>query len=278
MREKGIGFDEVYRVEFPDGERRHFHTALKVKLDPVGRPLSVSGTTRDVTEREELEDAAIRATEEERQRLSRELHDGLGQKLTGMSLLLEQLIEDSRANKPIDQNGATQLTELIKESVDALRDIARGVQPVPEHPTSLMTSLQRLVSETIVPKKVECLFRCPKPVFVKDQTVANNLFRIAQEALGNALLHGNPRLVLITLLRANDEICLEVLDDGKGIPKKQRANEGLGLKTMRSRAQAIHGSIVVQRLSPKGSLVRVTVADPATMESNEVDRLEAVAG
>jgi signal transduction histidine kinase len=277
MTEKGIGFDEVYRVEFPDGERRHFHTALKVKLDDLGRPLSASGTTRDVTERQELEAAALRAAEEERQRLSRELHDGLGQKLTGMSLLLEQLNKDSEANASMGQDVTAQLTELIRESVDTLRDIARGVQPVPEHPTSLMTSLQRLVSETIVPQQVECLFRCPRPVFVQDQTVANTLFRIAQEALSNALLHGRPRLVLVTLLKVNDEICLEVLDDGKGIPKKQRANVGLGLKTMRSRAQAIGGSIAVQRLSPKGTLVRVTVADQATLDADDASQ-SATAG
>jgi len=266
MREKGIGYDEVYRVEFPDGERRHYQTALKVKKDPTGRPLSASGTTRDVTEREELEDVAIRAAEEERQRISRELHDGLGQKLAGMSLLLEHLTKESRTRKTTKENSAAQLTQLIQESVDTLRDIARGILPVPAHPAGLITSLRRLVSETIVPGKGKCVFHCPTPVFLHDPTLANNLFRIAQEAVGNALRHGHPRLVLIKLLEAHGEICLEVLDDGKGISKKPRATSGIGLRIMRSRAQAIRGSIAVQRLAPKGTLVRVTVADTTTLD------------
>ena len=197
----------------------------------------------DVTERRRLQRAVLDAASEEQRRLGQELHDGLGQELTGLAMFARSLaVQAKQAGWSIGAD-LLRLAEIASQAIKSCRAIARGLSPLSETRGGLVEALRDLTERVATPGG--CTIR-----FVVDERAPlaipwearNHLFRIGQETLSNALKHGQPSLIEVRLEVAPDRVRLSVSDDGRGIDESAPA-AGLGLDTMRYRAASIGGQL-----------------------------------
>ena len=197
----------------------------------------------DITDRKRLQEEVLRASEMERQRVGQDLHDSLGQTLSGASCLsraLHQKLSDTAAPEAQD---AEKIESILTDSLNLARSLARGLIPVQRKVAGLMIAMKELASRTESMFHIRCDFQCEQPVFVGDNIVATHLYRIAQEATNNAVRHSKAKCVTIRLALSKGEIVLAVEDDGVGLPENLTGSNGMGLRIMRYRADSIGASI-----------------------------------
>src|SRR5262249_48286773 len=188
-----------------------------------------------------------------------ELHDDVGQELTGLGLMAQSLVDilpGAAAEKPM----ALRLVAGLKRAHHQLREIARGLVPVHVEQRGLPAALNDLAARTTEVSGISVSAECPEQVELPDHEMGEQLFRIAQEAVGNAMRHGQPRNIRLALLTEPDCLRLRVIDDGIGIPAGLDQSEGLGLRIMQYRAGLIGG--VLQIASPKAGGTVVTCTLP----------------
>jgi PAS domain S-box-containing protein len=217
------------------------------------------GIIRDITERKQLEREVVEIASLAQRRIGRDLHDTVGQELTALNLLAADLAETLRTNPA---NGAQLIERLIdglRRSQEHLRTVLRGLLPVAVEREGLMASLADLADRVQKESKVTCTFTCPKPVHVADLVTAINLYLIAQEAIHNALKHGQARNIRISL-ESNHLLVLRVQDDGIGIPAQPAQTQGLGLRIMRNRAALMGAALSFEPVQPTGTVVTCALA------------------
>lgn len=217
---------------------------------------------RDITDRVNLEWEILHISEREHRRIAQDLHDGLGQLLVGAAYLAGTVRQDLAARRLPEARKLGRIGEVINEAVAQSRNLARGLHPVEPEPNGLMAALESLAARTKKLFQVRCHFSCRRPVLIPDNTVATHLFRIAQEAVTNAIKHGKPGHIEISLTRTPARISLAVKDDGSGMPARRRKKAGMGLHIMRYRAGMIGGSLAVQKEPGGGTTVVCTVHRP----------------
>lgn len=218
---------------------------------------------RDVTRRHRLERELLETGDRERRRFAQDLHDGLGQQLGGIAYLLNVLREQLDEQALPEADNAAHILDLVRGAIEQTRRLARGLSPIREAPEGLMEALRELADQTCDPRRIQCRFHCSKPAPVHDTFVAEHLFRIAQEAVHNAVRHGQPRRITVSLRRAKTKLTLSVIDDGKGISPLSPNRKGIGLRAMQYRAALIRGMLAVTSRKPRGTKVCLTVPMPA---------------
>lgn len=199
-----------------------------------------------------LQQAILKATEREQERIGQELHDGLGQHLTGVAFLAKALarkLADQGAPEAVD---AEQLVQLINRSVSMTRGLAHGLRPVGDEDNALMVALRQLALDVSDLFKVECHFVNDDPVLVRSPLVAHHLFRIAQEAVNNALKHGHPARITIeferkTVRGGNASLLLRISNDGAPFPAGAESAGGMGLAGMKYRAKLLGAKFSLRR-------------------------------
>jgi PAS domain S-box-containing protein len=232
------------------GERRIIAwsgTALRAE---DGRVEYVIASGNDVTERKRLERALLEISGREQRRIGQDLHDGLGQHLTGtafMSKALQQRLEDHGVPEAIE---ARKIVGLVNEAIEKTRELARGLVPVMSGEDGLMVSLQRFAGEIEDLFNVSCRFVCDTPVLMDDLAAATHLFHIAQEAVSNAIKHGRSRRLVIELSARDGIGRLAIEDDGSGTEMVGPGQRGMGLHIMRYRANMIGGSLQLRTEGP----------------------------
>lgn len=244
------------------GQQREFWVSCRIApiLDRHGAARGAIVFMRDITERKRLEQRLINIVEREHQRISQDLHDDLGQHLTAISLTVDLVRRRTdlagRSREDLDR-----VSRLLEDLHLNIRSIVRGLQPVAPHARGLMEALDILVHGEVAPPDTRVSFDCPRPVLVDSQTVAMQVYRIAQEAVNNAVKHAQARNIRIALRRHRAQLVLEVADDGTGLPKLHQLalGEGAGLRIMRYRAESIGGHLDVHPRKPQGTLVRCIV-------------------
>ena len=214
---------------------------------------------RDITDRVKLEGEVLQASEQESQRIARDLHDGLGQLLAAAMHLTSTLRKDLAAKSLPEVRQLGRIQDVLSRSIVHTRDLARGLHPVEPEPNGLMAALQALAAQTEKLFHVACHFNRRQAVLIKDNTVATHLFRIAQEAVTNAIKHGKPKRIQISLTSAPERLTLAVKDDGAGVPAPQRKSSGMGFRIMRYRAGMIGGSLAIRKKAPGGTAIVCTV-------------------
>ncbi len=217
------------------------------------------GIMRDISEQRELEERVINAVVDERRRSAQDLHDGLGSMLTAIHLRINSLAKSLATEGSVLAEEAGMIAGLVKKAVSQTRAIARGLDPVGPEPEDLMTSLRKMVDEISMITGIECEFRCPEPVLIEGMAVRNQLYRIAQEAAGNAIKHGGCSRIVVLLVQRNGDVVLSVIDDGDGIKPENFNAEGSGLKFMRYRATTVGGTFAVSPGSDGGTVVTCVV-------------------
>jgi signal transduction histidine kinase len=208
---------------------------------------------------QQLEKEIIHISEREQQRIGRDLHDGVCQYLAAIgftaSMLKQELDKESNALA----GSAGEIANLLQNASRLTRDLARGLSPVDQDEGGLEAALENLVSSTSKIAGISCSFICSEPVAMSDDNIAIHLFRIAQEALGNALKHGHAKSVVIALENDGETCSLRVVDDGVGFAQANSERTGMGLSIMRYRARMIAGRLEIRSNTPTGTLVICTI-------------------
>ena len=204
----------------------------------------------------------IHAAEEERQRIAQDLHDDLGALLTGIKLHSEALSTTLAEQGSGELKRSTTISELVRDAITKTRHIARGLHPVGSDPEDLVDALRRLRNHANSTSEVECRFLCPEPIFVTDPLLAHQLFRIAQEAVNNALKHSGGTHITISLKSDDETLLLKIMDNGTSFDPDADRGGGLGLHIMTYRARAINASLSIGPRRRKGSKVVCAVPLP----------------
>lgn len=238
-----------------------------------------TGIIRDISERKELQKHVLESAAEEQRRIGRELHDGTGQELTGLSLVAGTLLNlitavpakesEGQVVWQLDEAGFIRICDIVKrlnqklaEANRLVHQLSHGIMPVQIDAEALRSALDELAASIHAPPTVSCRFDCPLPVMAANNTTATHLYRIAQEAVNNALKHSQADEIRISLWQNDDQIVLEVSDNGVGIDAvvsrvaTTRKDRGMGLRTMQYRAGMIGGTLHVERREAGGTLVR----------------------
>jgi len=223
--------------------------------DAEGHVRHIIATGVDITESKRLEKAILEISAREEHRIGQDLHDGLGQHLTGiafMSKVLEQKLADKSDAEAAE---AGKIVRLVNQAIHKTRELSRGLLPVASDARGLMSALEQYTSEVQDLFGLSCRFECDMPVLVDQEAVANHLYRIAQEAVNNAIKHGGGRDILVKLSAEGGNIALSIRDNGVGLPENVRASKGMGLHIMNYRAKTIGATLQVQRCPDGGTVV-----------------------
>jgi signal transduction histidine kinase len=211
--------------------------------------------TEQMAERERLERELLEISEREQRRIGHDLHDSLGQHLTGAALAGQVLEKKLTAKGSSEAADAGKVVELIEEGIALSRNLAKGLHPIDIEASGLMRALEELAMTSSEILKIHCRFECDLPVLIGDAATSRHMHRIAQEAITNAVKHGKARNIRITLECDDDGIALRVVDDGIGLPDPLPQTEGMGLRIMRHRAEIIGARFEARRDTVVGSIV-----------------------
>jgi PAS domain S-box-containing protein len=238
-----------------DGERRLIAWSSTLLPGHDGNPVSIIATGIDITERKHLEKTILEISTREQRRIGQDLHDGLGQHLTGIAFM-SKVQEQKLMEKGLPEAGdAAKIVNLVNEAINKTRELARGLLPVVSDAQGLMSALQQWAGKVEDLFAVSCQFHCFTPVLIHDDTVATHLYYIAREAVNNAIKHGHAHQIVIRLAAVQRQGALTIQDDGYGIDNIIPGNKGMGLHLMNYRARMIGGALEVQRVPTGGTMV-----------------------
>lgn len=210
-------------------------------------------------EHRRLEQELVAISERERHSIGADLHDNLGQQLTALELMCT-LAKTEAAPHPALARRLDQMARMMREAITQVRFLARGLVPVGPGPDSLQVGLAELAERTSALGRPRCRLDCPEPVAVADPFLAGHLYRIAQEAVNNAVKHARAAEIVIRLSRRDGALLLVVEDDGAGLPRGKAAPaEGIGLSVMRHRANAIGATLTVDSRRSGGVRLHCTL-------------------
>jgi signal transduction histidine kinase len=215
---------------------------------------------QEMAERQRLEEEILRVSAREQRRIGHELHDSLCQHLTATALAGQVLGERLASKSLPEAAAAAKVVELVEEGMALARNVARGLYPVEMEAEGLMDAFRDLAENTSKGGRVRCVFECDAPVLIHDDAAATHLYYIAQEAVRNAVQHGQPRRIGVTLAEAGGRVTLTVEDDGIGLPDDASKGEGLGIRIMAHRAAMIGGSFAIEPGPTGGTIVTCSIA------------------
>ena len=209
-------------------------------------------------ERKKMEKEILDIAEEERQRLGRDLHDSLGQHLTGISFKSEMLYHNLVKTFPNEAHQAAEIETLINDAISETRTLSKGALIMENDDESFITVLEELALNVERIYGIPCLVNSEQDIAIKDNSVINHLYRIVQEAVNNSIKHANAESINIDLILKNGKTVLKVKDNGVGIIDLPQKNKGIGLRTMRYRADIIGASFDIEQ-NPSGGTVMTCI-------------------
>ncbi|MEM1044183.1 MAG: PAS domain S-box protein [Bacteroidota bacterium] len=235
---------------------RHFSLNAVGRIER-GALVRIWGSCVEVSARVEMERRMVAVLEEQQERIGRDLHDSVGQLLTGIRMLSENL--GHRYFAPDDDGFAAtrKVTAFAEDALQRVREICRGLVPPQLYQEGIGSALQGLCATMDAISDARCSFTHHGGADVVDYETQLQLYRIAQEAVNNALKHAEPEHVWIRLTREDDTVTLEVEDDGQGFDEERKTRRSLGLYSMKRRASSIRAALTIDSELEVGTLVRV---------------------
>jgi signal transduction histidine kinase len=217
--------------------------------------------TKEMAERERLEKEILEVSEREQRRIGYDLHDGLCQHLAATAMAGRVLSEKLTARSLPETADAERIVQLVENGIALARGLAHGLAPVDMEAEGLMTAFNELAATIDMNSKIRCVFSCETPVLIEDTTKATHLYRIAQEAVSNAVRHGKPKSIFISLSKRKNRVTLTVEDDGIGLPESWQSTSGLGTRIMAHRAAMMDTRISIEPNPTGGTLVECSLPE-----------------
>lgn len=263
------------RVDRPDGKLRGFakiardatdmriaeerlreaHDQLEQRVLARTRELQAMNDTleAEMEQRRQLERQILQVTDRERARISQDLHDSLCQDLTATAFLLKSQAKATAKKNAAAAAALREAADTVNRNAGVARDLARGLHPFELGGGGLISALRELATRTN--DHVTCKCDCPQSVPVPNDEVALNLYRIAQEAVTNALKHSKATEIVIRIGLENKEIVMSVSDNGKARPATRKTRKGMGIDMMTYRASVSGGTLRIERKRGRGTKV-----------------------
>jgi PAS domain S-box-containing protein len=239
-----------------DGTKRRIVWSTTSLPGGEAGPSHIITTGIDITERKRMERALLEISAREQQLIGQDLHDGLGQHLTGIAFMSKVLAQQLADADIAQADQAQKIVRLVNEAINKTRQLARGLLPVFSEADGLMSALKQWAAEVEDLFHITCRFECAEPILIRDIGLATHLYHIAQEAVNNALKHGKAATILLALGRENGAGVLMVEDDGVGLTRPTGRSTGLGLRIMSYRANMVGGTLEVVAGPARGTVVR----------------------
>ncbi len=232
-----------------------------------------TGIVRDISDRRKLEQEVLRVSDLERRRIGQDLHDGLGQMLTGIGLIAGGLARRARSEAPDLAEDVEEIVGLVREADAMARGLARGLVPVELEQGGLPGALERMVESVRRMFDVTCRLHVQGTELVGDSTAAMHLYRIVQEAVSNAARHSGASLISILLVLGEEHVRLRIRDDGKGLPPDlaERPQSGMGLRIMHYRARIIGASLEINSAPEGGTTILCTYRRGGQMPARSLE-------
>lgn len=255
-----------YELGYPSASGQEIW--IEVNTTPLqdgAQIVGVLGVSRDLTDRKRLEQELLEVSEGEQRRIGQDLHDGLGQQLTGISCLLQGLSERLAAQGLPEAQEVARTVQFLGQTITQTRDVARLLNPVELEEGGLTLALELLAERVANTAGISCTVTTEVPELRLDQSTTIHLYRIAQEAIQNALRHGKARSIQIRLCQDQSQLTLWIEDDGLGFapaPQGPRA-PGMGLRIMECRARMLGGQLTLRPRDGGGTVVACAFAWPA---------------
>jgi len=245
--------NSTLRIFTRKGGTRIVETQSTAARRPNGEVACIIITAMDVTEQKRLETEVIKVAEQEQMRIGNDLHDGVGQMLTGIMSLTEAL-ETSLNGELKDE--AVRIRELVRDTIQQVRQMSHGLSPAAVKHRGLASSLQ-LLGDSLRSKRLECVTHLDWEPTFKNAEAETHLFRVAQEAVSNAIRHGKPTSIAVSLRHEKgDTGLMEIEDNGVGISAtKAGRSDGIGIRVMRYRIGLIGGDFKIARRPEGGTRV-----------------------
>ncbi len=242
--------------------------------DDAGNLIGLLCSGQDVTENRQLARHVLHAATEEQRRIGQDLHDSVGQEVAGLTMMADALTRAMKENSAwltshgIDVPGRADHVQIVEQLANGLHNalrqlkaVARGLHPVEVDPQGLHSSLHELAVHVSSVYGIACEFHGDDQLGIRDKDTATHLYRIAQEAATNAVTHGKAQHVIVSLQKSFDAISLEIRDDGAGLPADAESRGGMGLQSMRYRAELIGGRLTIAPATGTGTLVKCEIQD-----------------
>ncbi len=260
-----VGYVGLGLVTYGPGEPRRLWVAFVVAAGGVGLGLMArafrQGATRLVAEREareRLQADLLASVEATQVGIGRELHDSVGSHLTGLSMVARGLVRRIERGAPVERAEAVDVADMVDEALRQVRRLSRGLTPSEMEPGGLPSALADLADSAVRMSEADVSFRAEGDPSALPSDVEGHLYRFAQEAVANALKHGQPSRITVALESEGGHVSLTVEDDGVGIDATAAAG-GVGLRTMRHRADLVGGEFDVGPIETGGTRLRLTV-------------------
>jgi signal transduction histidine kinase len=232
-------------------------------LSATGRPLideqgRIQGGVvvySDISARKVMEKQVAEISDREQRRIGQDLHDSLCQHLVSIGFAAELLHDKLARHQAPEAEQAEVIAGMVNEGVSQARHLARGLYPVRLELDGLASALEELTEMVQARGQVACCFSCQDQVLIYDEVAGGNLFRIAQEAINNAVKHAHCRKISVDLGAVDEEVTLTIKDDGAGFAAGSPSPSGMGLHIMNYRARMIGASLDIRRGASGGTIV-----------------------
>ena len=262
-RQEGQADRHEFRFRRKDGSELWALVSGSPTLDERGNFVGAMALMTDLTDRRRLERELLAAAEEERQRIGQDLHDTLGQVLTGVSFMSKGLAGRLSRELPEAAAQAEEIARLTRQATEQARALAHGLCPVAVQADGLSGALRQLAERTTEVFGIRCTHRRGRSVLMHDTVAAAHVYQIALEAVHNAIEHARCTRVWIGLRQEDDRLTLRVCDNGVGLSNAHDPHgDGLGLRTMHHRAHMIGASLDIR--STRGGGTEVICRMPPT--------------
>jgi two-component system sensor kinase FixL len=257
LRDGVTEFELQFRLRRVHGEFNWVEAHVFVVRNGDGVVKYIEGLIVDIDQRRRLERQIAEIAEHERQRIGRDLHDVLGQSLTGTAFFVKALQNKLAAGEELSLDETNKIAGMIHNAISLTRTLARGLCPVDLEDQGLVCGLKELAVGVEDLYGVHCSFEGPHDVDIGDHDFAVALYYIAQEAVNNAVRHGEPTRIDICLEESQERIELTISDNGSGFdPQTSEPATGMGLSLMRYRAEACGAWFEVRSAPGEGTVAR----------------------
>ncbi len=218
-----------------------------------------TGFVKDLSQRKQLEREVLESASLEQRRIGQELHDVIGQELTGLRFLVDALADMNPEKHSSEAELVAKIGNSVKTTLENVREMSRGLIAFSVNADRVLAAFADLASRSSKLFGIKCAFDCETPVVIRKDLVAAQLYRIAQEAIVNAVTHGQAKHITLSLREVGDAIQLQIVDDGKGIDSPDYQEQGSGVRIMHYRAGLIGATLQLTPARPHGIRVLCTL-------------------